>query len=195
VVELTTTSQSAPIVTCNRHPSALLNRTQQFRSEYCSNFFPRVPPSQGKPSEFEELQKSPKLAVLWDRPPSAADSIPNMLLHPILCTFIDDCENLQPMADDNNLVMVSVTMSGFVENETERASKFRQIMRPHAEIELSARTIDGTVPDMPPTATSWSTKACVMQLPKLRMRLGLRRRNHTSKLYTSDQVFRREGQC
>jgi len=103
-----------------------------------------VPPSQGKPSEFEELQKNPKLAVLWDQSPSAADSIPNTLLHPILCTFIDDCENLQPTADDNNLVMVSVTMCGFFENETERASKFRQIMRQHAEIELSARTIDST---------------------------------------------------
>jgi len=48
------------------------------------------------------------------------------------------------MADDDNLVMVSVTMAGFFENKTERASKFHQIMRQHAEIELSARTIDGT---------------------------------------------------
>lgn len=58
---------------------------------------------------------------------------------------MDDCENLQPTADDNNLVMaLSVAMSGFFENEDKRASKFREIMRQHAEIELSARTIDGT---------------------------------------------------
>jgi len=58
---------------------------------------------------------------------------------------MDDCENLQPTADDNKLaMMLSITMSGFFNNEMERASAFRRVLREHAGIELSATKIDGT---------------------------------------------------
>lgn len=125
-------------------PSTLLNRTQQLRSEYSRKFPQNAPSSQGKPSEFKGIQKDPDLTIHWDRPPSAAHTIPSTLLHPIFGAFMDDCENHEPTPDDNKLVMaLSATMSGFFTDETGRASKFRELLRQH-DIDLRATTIDGS---------------------------------------------------
>ncbi|KAG1849202.1 hypothetical protein F4604DRAFT_95669 [Suillus subluteus] len=125
-------------------PFALLYRTQQLRSEY-SRKFPQEPPSsQGKPSEFEIIQKNPDLAVHWDRPHSVADAIPSTLLHPVFGAFMDDCENLEPTPDDNELAMaLSVAMSSFFKNETERASLFHEVLQEH-DIDLSPIRINNT---------------------------------------------------
>ncbi|KAG2072092.1 hypothetical protein BDR04DRAFT_1052092 [Suillus decipiens] len=134
------------IVQCPLYPSPsrLLYRTQQLRSEYGRNFQLEHPSSQGKPSEFENVQENPDLAVRWDRPPSAADTIPSTLLHPIFGTFMDDCDNLEPTPDDNKLALaLSVAMSRFFMNEMEREYLFHTVLQEH-EIDLSAMRIHGT---------------------------------------------------
>jgi len=96
----------------------------------------------GKPASFSRLQGDPATAIHFDRPRSAALSIPTTLLHPIFGKFLDDCENLQVKAEDNALVMeLSQGMSGFFDNETGRATKFQEILRKHG-IELQATKID-----------------------------------------------------
>lgn len=103
-------------------PSAPLYRTQQLRSEYSQNFL-----------------KNPNLAV---RPPSALDTIPSTLLHPIFGAFIDDCKNHEPTPDDYKLVRaLSAAMSGFFRNETEQASAFYEVLQEH-DISLRATTIE-----------------------------------------------------
>lgn len=123
--------------------SSLLYRTQQLRSEY-SRKFPQEPPSsQGKPCKFELIQENPDLAVRWNRPPSVADAIPSTLLHPVFGAFMDDCENIEPTPDDNELVMaLSVAMSGFFGGGAERACRFREVLQEH-DIDLSPIRING----------------------------------------------------
>ncbi|KAG2084900.1 hypothetical protein BD769DRAFT_1374621, partial [Suillus cothurnatus] len=114
------------------------------REEYLAKFPKKAPSSQGKPSEFEDIQKDPNLAIRWDRPRNAADTIPSTLLHPIFGEFMDDCENHEPTAADNKLVMaLSVAMSGFFTNETFRASKFREILQEHG-IDVRATTLSNS---------------------------------------------------
>lgn len=103
-------------------PSAPLYRTQQLRSEYSQNFL-----------------KDPNLAV---RPPSASDTIPSTLLHPIFGAFIDDCDNHEPTEDDYKLVTaLSVAMTGSFRNETEQASAFYEVLQEH-DISLRSTTIE-----------------------------------------------------
>ncbi|KAG2365182.1 hypothetical protein BDR07DRAFT_699102 [Suillus spraguei] len=128
-------------------PSTLLYRTQKLRLEYGRKFPLEPPSSQGKPSEFEDIQKNPDLAVRWDRPSSAADTIPSTLLHPIFGTFMDDCENLEPTSDDNELALaLSAAMSRFFMNEMQRAGVFHEVLVQH-DIHLSAMRLDGTTYD------------------------------------------------
>ncbi|KAG2030784.1 hypothetical protein BDR03DRAFT_1033765, partial [Suillus americanus] len=99
--------------------------------------------SQGKPCKFELIQENPDLAVRWDRPPSVADAIPSTLLHPVFGAFMDDCENIEPTPDDNELVMaLSVAMSGFFGGGAERACRFREVLQEH-DIDLSPIRING----------------------------------------------------
>ncbi|KAG1738714.1 hypothetical protein EDB19DRAFT_2039530 [Suillus lakei] len=125
-------------------PSALLHRTQQLRSEY-SKKFPKDPPSSlGKPSEFEAIQENPAHTIHWDRPPTAADTIPSTLLHPIFGEFMDDCEKHKPTPDDHKLVMaLSVAMSGFFKDEDERTGVFRELLLQH-DIDLRGTSINYT---------------------------------------------------
>lgn len=125
-------------------PSALLSNTQQLRSEYSRKFHQKVPFSQGKPSEFKDIQEDPNTTIYWDQPPSAAHTIPSTLLHPIFGAFMDDCENIEPTPDDNKLALaLSVTMSGFFTDKTARTAKFRELLQQHG-IDIRATTIDGT---------------------------------------------------
>jgi hypothetical protein len=103
-----------------------------------------APSSQGAPSAFAELQRDERHTIRWNRPPSAASSIPSTLLHPIFGEFIDDCENYEPTAADNKLVWtLSAAMSGFFEDESARASKFREILQ-DSRFEAFATKIEGT---------------------------------------------------
>jgi hypothetical protein len=82
------------------------------------------------PSEFAKLQRDERHTIHWNRPPSAASSIPPTLLHPIFGKFIDDCENYEPTAADNKLVWtLSAAMSGFFKDESTRPSTFREILQ------------------------------------------------------------------
>ena len=100
--------------------------------------------SQGVPSEFATLQRDEQHTICWNRPPSAASSIPPMLLHPIFSKFIDDCENYEPTAANNNLVWtLSAAMSGFFKDEAGRASKFQEILQ-DSGIDTSTTKIEGT---------------------------------------------------
>jgi hypothetical protein len=96
------------------------------------------------PSQFAKLQLDERHAIRWNRPPSAASSIPSTLLHPIFGEFIDDCENYEPTAADNQLVWtLSAAMSGFFTHESTRASKFREILR-DSHFEAFVSKIEGT---------------------------------------------------
>jgi hypothetical protein len=128
----------------NRRVLSPLDQTQTLRQLYVQNF-PNMPASsQGEPSEFAELQQDDRHTIRWNRPASAASSIPCTLLHPIFGQFIDDCENSEPTAADNKLVWkLSTEMSRWLEDETARASMFREILR-DSDIHASATTIEGT---------------------------------------------------
>jgi hypothetical protein len=96
------------------------------------------------PSEFAELQRDERHTIRWNRPPSAASSIPSTLLHPIFGEFIDDCENYEPTAADNKLVWIlSAAMSGFFKDESTRASTFREILQ-DSRFEAFVTKIEGT---------------------------------------------------
>ncbi|KAG1731694.1 hypothetical protein EDB19DRAFT_2007418 [Suillus lakei] len=120
-------------------PSALLHRTQQLRSEYSKKFPKRAPSSQGKPAEFKAIQGNSVHTIHWDRPPSAAHTIPTTLLHPIFGEFMDDCQNHTPTPDDHKLVMaLSAAMSGFFKDEDERTGVI-----PGTSINYTAYNTDG----------------------------------------------------
>jgi len=57
---------------------------------------------------------------------------------------MDDCDPHQPAIEDNALVLtLSAAMCGFVEHQSTRASRFREVLRMHG-IDTSPTTIDNT---------------------------------------------------
>jgi len=118
------------------------------RQNSCSfsvqNFPNTAPSSQGVPPEFAELQRDERHTIRWNRPPSAASSIPSTLLHPIFGKFIDDCENCESTAADNKLVWtLSAAMSGFFKDESARASTFWEILH-DSHFEAFETKVEGT---------------------------------------------------
>ncbi|KIM89780.1 hypothetical protein PILCRDRAFT_196256 [Piloderma croceum F 1598] len=91
-----------------------LDLTQSLHQLYMQNFPNTAPSSQGVPSAFAELQRDEEHIIRLNRPPSAASATPSTLPHPIFGKFINECENHEPTAADNKLVLtLSAAMSGF----------------------------------------------------------------------------------
>jgi hypothetical protein len=89
---------------------------------------------------LQECEGGPALS--FNRPPSAAATIPVTLLHPIFGQFVDDCAKCVPTPDDNNLVLeLSYEMSKFYEKESDRGSMFIDILSEHG-IRLSNSDFD-----------------------------------------------------
>ncbi|KAF8802373.1 hypothetical protein BYT27DRAFT_7173144 [Phlegmacium glaucopus] len=106
----------------------------------------RAPSTLGQPSEFHNLQRVSALkgpAFHFDRPPSAATTIPPTLHHPIFGKFIDDCQMHVPTREDNALVLALSALSQIFENETARAAAFREILKNHGIMTI-ATGVEGT---------------------------------------------------
>jgi len=121
-----------------------LHKMQTHRQLYVDNFPKKAPSTLAVASEFAKLQGDKQYTIHWNRPPSAASSIPPTLLHPIFGKFIDDCDDHEPTVADNKLVWkLSTAMPEFFHDEDTRASEFRGILR-DSGIDTSATTIEGT---------------------------------------------------
>jgi hypothetical protein len=106
----------------------LFKERQQFSDKLCT-----VPPSiQGTPLEFSKLQQKESQKIVWSRPPANEATIPVTLLHPIFRQFVDNCENHQPIQEDNKLVLELVgAMSNFFPKENVRAAELHNILTTH----------------------------------------------------------------
>ena len=99
------------------------------RQRYKTTFPPKAPSSQGIVSAFAKLQQKETQKIVWSRPPGADAAVPVTLMHPIFREFIDGCGNHQPTKEDNELVLkLMESMSGFFADEHARASKLREIL-------------------------------------------------------------------
>lgn len=101
------------------------------------------PSTLGEPSEFKKHQQSPT-AFHFNRPPSAAATIPVTLNHSIFGQFVDDCKTRLPTKEDNDLALaVSSVMSELYDNENDRATAFRKVLREHG-IDIQVTFLEGT---------------------------------------------------
>jgi hypothetical protein len=116
--------------------ASLLKGRQRF-----SAALPRTPPSSlGMPSNFSKFQEKQN-PIACGRPPAADAPIPVTLLHPIFRQFLDNCENHQPIAEDNMLVLELMgAMSSFFRGEDTRAAELRDILTRHG-IPVATSTI------------------------------------------------------
>ena len=105
---------------------------------------PDGPPSTlGEPLQFKIHQQSPA-AFHFNRPPSAAATIPVTLHHSIFGQFVDDCKTHIPTKEDNELAFaLSSGMSELYDNENDRATAFRSILRDHGII-IQETFLEGT---------------------------------------------------
>src|SRR5438034_6066884 len=94
-----------------------------------------------KPKQFASDQRKEMPAFCFDRPPSAATTIPITLYHPVFGQFQDDCDNYTPTKEDNAFVLeFSRTMSKFYDGESDRAEASRKLMTNYSLKFLAAQT-------------------------------------------------------
>lgn len=107
---------------------------------------PGGPPSSsalGETSEFKKHQQSPA-AFHFNRPPSAAATMPVTLNHPIFGQFSDDCKTHIPTKEDNDLAFaLSSVMSELCDDEGARATAFRKVLYQHG-IVIQQAFLEGT---------------------------------------------------
>ena len=114
------------------------------RADYIKVFSFEAPSSQGVPSTFRKLQANEEQRIYWNRPPSAAYSVPPTLLHPIFGEFMDDCLNHGTTPVDNSLVFsLWSKMSDYFPEEIGRVAALRTVLREHG-INTSGTTLDNT---------------------------------------------------
>ncbi|KAF8523805.1 hypothetical protein JB92DRAFT_2882804 [Gautieria morchelliformis] len=83
----------------------------------------------------------------FDRPPSAAATIPITLYHPVFGRFQDDCESYVPTKEDNTFVIqFSSKMSEFYQTEGARAREARGMLRSY-DLHFNASTIESFTTD------------------------------------------------
>lgn len=109
---------------------------------------PDGPPSSsalGEPSEFKKHQQSPA-AFHFNRPPSAAATMPVTLNHPIFGQFNDAYKTHIPTKEDNDLAFaLSSVMSGLCNDESARATAFRKVLYQHGPgIVIQQAFLEGT---------------------------------------------------
>ena len=102
-------------------PVSLANLLKQ-RQRFSAELPPMRPSSLGIPLNFFKFQEK-HIPIACGRPPAADAPIPVTLLHPIFRQFLDNCDNHQPIAEDNNLVLELMgAMSNFFRDEDARAA-------------------------------------------------------------------------
>lgn len=89
----------------------------------------KAPSTQGQAQEFFSAQSKEIPAFHFNRPPSAAPTIPIALYHPIFGQFKTDSTEDAPSAEDHEFVLtLSQAMSGFYDREDQRLETFRNIL-------------------------------------------------------------------
>jgi hypothetical protein len=123
----------------------LLNARKQYQGKLGSE----APSTGGKPQIFKGLQDKEYRdehggpTFYCSRPREAEDSIPVVLLHPVLGQFVDQCETHTPTEEDNRLVLeLAWALSDIYLTETLRREAFTDIMRRHG-LDFVAGGIDG----------------------------------------------------
>jgi hypothetical protein len=115
----------------NEVPPVSLANLLKERQRFSAELPPRRPSSLGIPSNFSKFQEK-QIPIACGRPPAADTPIPVTLLHPIFRQFLDNCENHQPIAEDNTLVLELMgAMSNFFRDEDARAAEFHDILTRH----------------------------------------------------------------
>jgi hypothetical protein len=108
-------------------PDSLANLLKE-RQRFCAELPLTRPSSLGIPSNFSKFQGK-QIPIACGRPRAEDPSIPVTLLHPI---FLDNCENHQPIAEDNVLVLqLMEEMSNFFQDEDARAAELCDILTRH----------------------------------------------------------------
>ncbi|KAF9234386.1 hypothetical protein BU15DRAFT_52671 [Melanogaster broomeanus] len=87
-----------------------------------------APSEHGKFLEFSKQQKESDVAIHCNQPPSAAETVPATLLHPVFGQFLEDCETHEITKQDNILTReLSAAMSTFYSDEALRAQAVRDV--------------------------------------------------------------------
>lgn len=99
------------------------------REDWKRKFPSRAPSSQGRPKTFAADQKKTPPEFYFNRPPSAAATVPITLYNAVFAKFQEDCETYTPTKEDHAFVLkLSVSMSKFYDTEEERAAQARSDM-------------------------------------------------------------------
>jgi hypothetical protein len=97
------------------------------RLDWIKRFPSKAPSEQGKPKQFASDQRKSTPAFHFNRPPSTAATIPITLFESIFAQFQEDCEAYTPTAKDHAFVLkLSLSMSGFYDDEEKRAAQARE---------------------------------------------------------------------
>ena len=108
-----------------QNPSYLYQERRRFNTTFPG----KAPSSLGVPSAFTKLQEKENQKIVWSRPFGADATVPVTLMHPVFRQFLDGCRDHQPTKQDNELVLeLTASMSGFFVDEQARASKLREIL-------------------------------------------------------------------
>jgi hypothetical protein len=103
------------------------DRVAEARKAWGSSVSQEAPSSGGLPKKFLAVQKKEKPAFAFNRPPTAAATIPISLYHPIFGQFQDDCKNYAPTKRDHDFAYkFSHSMSHIYANEGDRADQARK---------------------------------------------------------------------
>jgi hypothetical protein len=107
------------------------------------DFPSRAPSSQGKPKEFAAGQRKTPPAFHFNRPPSAAATVPITLYDSIFAQFQIDCETYTATKEDHAFVLrLSLSMSKFYNKEWDRADQARLDMGTY-DLDFLATEING----------------------------------------------------
>lgn len=113
----------------NSDLSSIDGDLHQGRTQYLKNHTMYPPPEQGFVEEVTRQQKEENPAFHFNRPPSAASTIPITLFHPVFGQFQDDCEAYETTAEDHAFVLeFSRAMSRFYDTEDQRLAEARDIL-------------------------------------------------------------------
>jgi hypothetical protein len=101
----------------------------------------------GKPKTFARTQMKSPPAFYFNRPPSAAATVPVTLYDKIFSTFQDECETYVPKWQDNAFVHeFALSMSSFYDNEELRAEQGRADLRSYG-LDFEVSMIKGFATD------------------------------------------------
>jgi len=119
----------------------------QGRKEWAAKFPQKAPSEKGRPKKFSADQQKAMPAFCFNRPPSAAETIPITLYNEILGQFQEDCELYKPTKEDHDFALkFSISMSDFYDDEKGRAKKARKDFESYG-LDFLAAQIEGYTTD------------------------------------------------